>query len=203
MKRLFVAAIMTLTVIISAGPAASFAASYTGAAGHGNTGVEPAYDGRTGQEIFIQLPNNANSSKASAWSPIYLVMYPTSTTIGTLDCTPDNCDHANVLPSGLGDPSVYPNVTFTNQFGTFTGGQVIGHDHLLGVDANGQIHVTEHVYLVWFTPQGASDGAINDEVTTVDQLNADISAGDVAQPLDTGLIVHATMVSSATYLTAN
>ncbi len=51
---------------------------------------------------------------------------------------------------------------------------------------------------MWFTTQGATDGAINTEITTIDQMNAAIANGDVAAPLDTGLIVHASMVSGAT-----
>jgi hypothetical protein len=200
MRRLLSVLITVLAIGVAAIPLTAFAASQSGAISFGQASVEPAYDGTTGQEVFILLPDHAKLQPTAAWSPLYLVMYPTSSTIGTLDCTPDNCDHANVVPSGLGDTTVYPNGSISTHFGDFTGGIVKGHDHLLGTDAKGHMHVTKHVYFALFTAKAVADGVTNQEITTIDQLNQDIANGYVAEPVDTGLMVHASIVSATTYL---
>ena len=204
LKRTIVTTLMILLVTLAMAPMAAFASSYSGAHGFGNVSVEPAYDGRTGQEVFILLPNDAHSQEANAWSPLYLVMYPTSTSISMLDCTPDNCDHAQAIPgtvlSSVADGTPYDTVTTSGG----TVGVVAGHDHLLGVDDTGKMHRTYHVYFALFTTK---DGCVptvgaapwDTEVTTLSQLDSMLGSGCMVTR-DTGLIVHAAIVSGATYM---
>ncbi len=205
MKRILIATLSVLVIALAAVPMTVFAASNTGAHGFGKVSVEPAYDGRSGQEVFILLPDNAKVQPTSAWSPLYLVMYPTSATLGTLDCTPQNCDHANAIPdavlSSLADEGIntpYSSGSVSTPYGDFTGGLVKGHDHLLTTDTQGHMHVTKHVYFALFTTNSGCDGAWNTEVTTAGQLNSEIANGCIVT-VDTGLMVHASMVSGATY----
>jgi hypothetical protein len=90
---------------------------------------------------------------------LYLVLYPTSSTIeaNELNCQPTNCDHAQTFS--------YP---------------LKGHDHLVGMPHTGDFNVAWDVVLVAFTPQGFADGAINNRILTLDQLNLAHNAGDVA-----------------------
>lgn len=203
MKRMLAAVFSLLLAGVIFLPGAALAASNSGQIAFGQAEVEPAYDATTGSEVFLLLPDHAATQATAAWSPLYLTMYPTGSATGTLDCTPQNCDHVNVLDPGLvaslGLQSVYPTGTIDTKFGSFSGGLVKGHDHLIGVDADGETHSTRHVFLVLFTPQGVADGAINQEITTLAQMQAAIAAGDVLAPLDTGLIIHASVVSGATY----
>lgn len=191
-------------VALSVVPGVALASDFSGQITFAQAAVEPAYDGTTGQQVFLLLPDNASTESTAAWSPLYLVMYPTSSATGTLDCTPNNCPHVNVLDanlvSSLGLQSVYPTGTISTPFGSFTGGLVKGHDHLIGVDANGQAHITRHVFLVLFTAQGVNDGAINNEITTLSAMNDAIANGDAVAPINTGLIIHASVTSPATYL---
>jgi hypothetical protein len=207
MRRYILALPLAVVLVLMATPLMTLASSFSGQVAFGQAQVEPAYDGVTGQEVFVLLPDHASTQSTVTWSPLYLVMYPTNSTTGTLDCTPNNCDHVNVLDpalvASLGLGSVYPTGSISTKYGPFTGGLVKGHDHLIGVDAKGDEHVTKHVFLVMFTPQAVADGAINREITTLDALNAAMSNGDLTAAVDTGLIIHASVVSSATYLSRN
>src|ERR1041385_3775198 len=105
--------------------------------------VEPAIDNTTGETIYLAAQDKSSSSNASdaSTAPVYLTMYPLSSTINAsdLNCQPNNCDHVNVLPfQVLG----YDNLQATNQACVdFNGGKecalVKGHDHLLGAASTG------------------------------------------------------------------
>jgi hypothetical protein len=134
---------------------------YSGQRTYGQVTVEPAVDSATGNEIFLHTPNNAplpSHAAERAHAPLYLVLYPEVSTIDadTLNCQPTNCDHAQTF--------AYP---------------LKGHDHLVGVPHTGDFNVAWDVVLVAFTPQGFDDGAINDRILTLDQLNAALAVGDV------------------------
>ena len=68
----------------------------------GRTVIEPAYDDRNGNIIYLSTPIGApfpSKSNPKAWSPLYLVEYPNSASAfaGTMNCAhqpADNCpDH--------------------------------------------------------------------------------------------------------------
>ena len=134
---------------------------YSGQRAFGQATVEPAIDDATGNEIFLLTPDNVplpSHAAPRAQAPLFLVLYPEASTIdaNTLNCQPVNCDHVQTF--------AYP---------------LKGHDHLVGVPHTGDFNVAWDVVLVAFTPQAFEDGAINDRIFTLDQLNAALDAGDV------------------------
>lgn len=168
--------------------AAAQTAWYTGQRAFGQSTVEPAVDDANGHEVFLLTPNKAPfPSKApdKGQAPLYLVAYPTSSTIAEpLNCTPTTCDHV---------PSVsvpwYP-----------SNGLLKGHDHLVGIaNTGGDYNVAWDVELDVFTQKGFADGAINHRILTLDGLNAAKSNGDV-QAIDTGIVFNCSSTSISTYL---
>ena len=154
---------------------------YSGHRAFGQVTIEPAVDDATGNEIFLLTPNNVplpSNAALRAHAPLYLVLYPTASTIdaNTLNCQPVNCDHAQTF--------VYP---------------LKGHDHLVGVPHTGDFNVAWDVVLVAFTERGFADGAINNRILTLDQLNAALTAGDVI-PIGPVTSFNCSITSAATYL---
>lgn len=154
---------------------------YSGQRAFGQVTIEPAIDDATGNEIFLLTPNNVplpSNAALRAHAPLYLVLYPVASTIDadTLNCQPVNCDHAQTF--------VYP---------------LKGHDHLVGVPHTGDFNVAWDVVLVAFTLQAFADGAINNRIMTLDQLNAALAAGDVVS-IGPVTSFNCTITSARTYL---
>jgi hypothetical protein len=154
---------------------------YSGQRAFGQVTIEPAIDDATGNEIFLLTPNNVpvpSHAAQRAHAPLYLVLYPASSTIDadTLNCQPVNCDHVQTF--------AYP---------------LKGHDHLVGVPHTGDFNVAWDVVIVAFTEQGFADGAINNRILTLEQLNAAVAAGDV---ITIGPVTsfNCSITSAATYL---
>jgi hypothetical protein len=154
---------------------------YSGQRAFGQVTVEPAIDDATGNEIFLLTPNNVplpSHAAQRAQAPLYLVLYPALSTIdaNTLNCQPVNCDHVQAF--------AYP---------------LKGHDHLVGMPHTGDFNVAWYVVLVAFTPQGFEDGAINNRILTLDQLNGALTNGDVTfiGPVTS---FNCSITSAATYL---
>ena len=209
MRRWMFAVIVALGLAMSFGPLVQAAPVISGQREYANQSVEPAYDDVTGQLIFLKTPIHApfpSQSNPRAWAPMYLPMYPVGTTISPLNCTPQNCDHVNVLPPDLvaafGLQSVYPTGTITTKYGTFTGGLVAGHDHLVGTPtSHGDFNVSWHVFLVLFTPKAVADGAINHELLTDASIDAAMANGDlVPTEIDTGIVFQCTIAPESVYL---
>lgn len=198
----------SLALAVCLTPMAQASPVVSGQHAFGQVSIEPAYDDSTGNLIFLLTPIHAPlPSKANpvAWAPMYLPMYPASSTVSPLNCTPYNCDHVQVLPSGLvsalGLGSVYPTGTISTKYGAFTGGLVAGHDHLVGVaKTGGDFNIAWHVYLVLFTPKGVSDGAINHELLTLAGIQNAMAAGDVfPHAIDSGITFNCSITNAATY----
>jgi hypothetical protein len=156
---------------------------YSGMRAFGQSTVEPAVNDANGSETFLLTPNNApsNANAAHASAPLYLVLYPDASTVsaGVLNCTPTNCNHAQI-----------PGIK--------------GHDHLVGIaNTGGDYNVKWHVVGVGFTPQGVGDGAMNTRILTLSALNAAILAGDVVTfeigPNGTPFYFNCSAVSATTY----
>ena len=158
----------------------------------GQTIVEPGYDDRTGDLIYIMtpigapLPSHANGQSVSSLS---IVVYPNSAagSVGTMNCAHeggDNCpDHGPDI-AGLAQavvPSVY-------------GDGVWGHDHIMDGPGGNEFNVTWQVVVVLFT----NSAAANTHITTEAQLDAAIDAGD-AFTIETPTIFNCNLVSGATY----
>jgi hypothetical protein len=211
MRRLLLAVpvVASLALAVCLTPMAQASPVITGQHAFGQVSVEPAYDTGTGNLIFLLTPDKAPlPSKANpvAWAPMYIPMYPTGSSVSPLNCLPTNCDHLQVLPSALvaalGLQSVYPTGTISTKYGTFTGGLVAGHDHLVGVaTTGGDFNIAWHVFLILFTQQGVDDGAINHELLTLAAIHAAMAAGDIfPQPIDSGIVFNCSITSEATYL---
>src|SRR3974390_1163524 len=75
---------------------------YSGQRSFGQVTIEPAIDDATGNEIFPLSPDNVprpSHAVVRAQAPLYLVLYPTASTIDadTLNCQPVNCDHVQTF----------------------------------------------------------------------------------------------------------
>lgn len=161
---------------------------YTGMRAFGQVTVEPAINDANGEQIFLLTPNKApfpSKAPEKAQSPLYLVAYPTNSTItDAFNCTPTTCDHAQRVPLPW-----YP-----------SGGLLKGHDHLVGLpQTGGDWNVAWDVELDAFTQQGFADGAINHRILTLDELNDAKRRGDI-QALDIGVVFNCSSTNIATYL---
>lgn len=139
----------------------------------GQVSIEPVYNDMTGAPAYVATPvNSPNPTPTNpvAWAPIYLPVYPTGSTVGTLNCmgVPGNCpDHdgavAGVAMGAM--PSVY-------------GDGVIGHDHLLAVPGSGgDFNIAWEPVLVLFTNKAAA----NEHITTLAQINAAVARHDAIE----------------------
>lgn len=154
---------------------------YSGQRAFGQVTVEPAIDYATGNEIFLLTPDNVpmpSHAAQRAHAPLYLVLYPEWSTLDadTLNCQPVNCDHVQTF--------AYP---------------LKGHDHLVGMPHTGDFNVAWDVVLIAFTPKGFADGAINNRILTLNQLNAALTAGDVL-PIGPVTSFNCSITSATTYL---
>ncbi len=173
----------------------------------GQSTVEPAVNDLNGTTVFLLTPNHVpgapfpSASNPAAAAPMYLPVYPASSTIdpSTLDCQPTNCDHVNVLPFPA---QGYPNGGQTCvQFGFPANAcaLLLGHDHLIGVPPTGDYNVPWNVVLVVFTPKGLTDGASDRRVMTLDGIKA-LEANGEAFEAQSGITFNCSLVSEATYL---
>ncbi len=193
---------------VVAGAAKATAADFSGQRQVGNAVVEPAYDDADGDLIFLLTPTHGpfpSASNPASWAPMYLPVYPTTTTIdpATLNCQPTNCDHVNVLPFPA--PGYVNGGTTCQTYGFPAGGCALlaGHDHLVGLaQTGGDFNVPWQVHLIVFTQQGFNDGAINNHLTTLDQIfgpNGVVTVGDAIE-IPTSIVFNCSAVSETTYL---
>ena len=124
----------------------------------GMTSVEPAYDADAGTILYLSTPIKSpfpTHTSSNAVSPLYLVEYPTGSTVGTLNCMgiPGNCpDHDAEVAGAAAQimPSVYSD-------------GAIGHDHIVDSPGRGKdFNVAWEVWEVVFT----SKAAANEHLTT-------------------------------------
>jgi len=158
----------------------------------GKTIIEPAYDDRTGELIYIMTPMGApfpSLSNAHAISPLFIVVYPNSAAdaVGTMNCAHEGGDNCGDHGPGIADLA---QATVPNVYGE----GVWGHDHIMDGTGGSDFNVTWQVVVVLFT----SLDAAKTHITTEAQLDAAIDAGD-AFSIVTPTILHANMVAKATY----
>ena len=174
-----------------AGDAVSAAGSLpSGERMFGQASVEPAYDADAGTILYLLTPIKAPfPSKApdAARSPLYLVVYPAGSTVGTLNCmgVPGNCpDHDGEVAAVAmqANPAVY-------------GNGVIGHDHIVDSPGRGkEFNVAWEVVEVVFTNAAAA----NQHLTTEAQINDAVTRGD-AFKIDLGFAFNCSITSATTY----
>ncbi len=197
------AAVFVVAAAVSLLGFATAAHAQSGQTAFGQSTVEPAVDDATGNTIFLITPSKGpfpSASNPRAWAPMYIPMYPTSSTIdpSNLDCQPSNCDHLNVLPF------VAPGYQNGGQTCTKYGlpadqcSLVIGHDHLVGVPPTGDFNVSWNVILVVFTPKGVSSGTANQHMLTLSDLAAAVMNGEAFEAA-TPITFNCSRVPSAVY----
>jgi hypothetical protein len=158
----------------------------------GNTTLEPGYDDMTGQIVYMITPNHVPvplHANLKAQEDFFVVVYPTSSTVGTLNCMHkpvDNCpDHGPAVAAAAiqARPSVYSQ-------------GVLGHDHVFHTPGppGGEFNANWVVKLVLFTSQKAA----NRHLTTRDQIMAAQQQGDVVI-LDTPISFLCAVVPAAIY----
>jgi hypothetical protein len=172
------------------------------AVGNGAT-IEPAVNDITGAQTFLITPNHAPfyqagvtpgplpPSFAHASAPLYLVTYPIGSTADA--SAPLNCYTAGYFDHGSS--------SYNCDHAQIPG--VLGHDHLVGVPgsqkAGGDYNVQWHVFVTFFTGQGQTDKAMNNRILTLQQLQAEQTAGDVTPFVDSGIYFNCSAVSGAVY----
>jgi hypothetical protein len=169
-----VAVSATLTVFsIAVGPSAASAGDVpTGERTLGQSILEPVYnDEQAGVVGFVMTPVPAPmEANPSAWAPFYVPVYPTGSTVGTLQCqhTPaDNCpDHGPGVAAAA--QAIMP---------TVYGSGVLGHDHLMDFPGGADFNVAWEPILVLFT----SPAAANEHLLTDDQIDAAVAKGDAIE----------------------
>ncbi len=185
---LAVFALLALSPIASAG-----ATSPSGEHTLGQATIEPAYNDVTGQVIYLLTPNHAPlnvKSNPRSWAPFYLVVYPSYSTVGTLDCmgVPGHCpDHDGEIAGAA--TFLMPGVYSSNVSG------VLGHDHLVAPPASGgDFNIAWNVTLVLFT----NASFVNDHITTLSDLSQALQNHEVAE-FPTGIVFMCAVVSSSAY----
>ncbi len=164
---------------------------------HGKAGIEPAYNFSDGTIVYLLTPdrlaplgpnNPLINLPSTAWSPMYLVVYPAGTP-GIFNCmgVPGNCpDHdgaiagvaTSVEASVYGsDPALVP-----------------GHDHLVAGHGTENYNTARHVFVELFT----SSAAVT-HITTLAQLQAAWASGALKE-VDTGITFLGSIVSRQSYL---
>lgn len=157
----------------------------------GQSVLEPVYnDEQAGQIGYVMTPIHAPlRANPRAWSPFYLPVYPTGSTVGPLLCehtpTTDNCpSHGNVIAAlAMAEmPSVY-------------GDGVIGHDHLMDFPGGADWNVAWEPIVILFTNKAAA----NTHLLTDAQIEAAVASGnaiEVPLPQET---FHCQKVSAVVY----
>ncbi len=159
----------------------------------GEAAVEPAYDDQNGHLIYLLTPMHAPlpvKAAPASWGPLYLIVYPAGSTVGTLNCmgVPGNCpDHDGLVAYFA--TLIMPTVYGTNP------GAVLGHDHLVAPPASGgDFNIAWNVSLVLFT----NTSFVNDHITTEAELDAALTNKEVVQ-VPTPIVFDCAVVSQATY----
>jgi hypothetical protein len=164
--------------------------------------LEPVFNAENSGEVgYINTPNGTKHpvpSNPASWSPIYLPVYPTSSTIittgsgatGPLSCKhfegnpgTDNCpDHGNAIAGLAKSSQAVRNV--------YAGG-VAGHDHVMDFPGGADWNVAWEPIIVLFTNANAA----NTRLLTDAQIDAAIASHNaIAIPLP-GRTFHCSLVS--------
>jgi hypothetical protein len=174
---------VALALSVSFGVASAAASSIpSGQRTLGQSVLEPVYNDEDAGAIgYIMQPENAPQpvhANPTAWAPFYLVVYPVNSTVAlttTLLCrhlpAPDNCPtHGNNIANlaVAREPAVY-------------GVGVAGHDHLMDFPGGSDFNIAWEPTVVLFTPQGVTDGAVNEHILTDAQIQAALLSKDAIE----------------------
>ena len=166
-KALFVFSLFALAVGVSASIATADTLP-SGERNFHNATLEPAYNAENAGQIgYLYTPNKAPMmANPAAWSPLYVVVYPTSTTVtATLNCMHvpfENCpSHGDAVAGAAAQimPSVYSD-------------GVLGHDHVGDFPGGADFNFAWEPVLVLFT----SKDAANQHLVTDTQIAAAVAS---------------------------
>ena len=191
---LVVGAALMMGATATATTSASASALPSGEATFGQTTIEPAYDDATGTIVYLSTPHNATINfNLHDTAPIYLPVYPSGSTVGTLNCEDlpvENCpDHGPLVAS------IAQSYASANGFGLVYADGVLGHDHLIGLPPSGDFNIDWEPVLVLFRSIAAAD----EHPTTLGQIDSLENAHEVALlPLPPATF-HCSVVPAAVY----
>ena len=187
--QLVVAFAVGLAAVLGAAPVAASGIP-TGETQLGQSLIEPAYNDITGNIIYLLTPTKSpfpTDTSTHAVAPLWLVEYPTGSTVGTLNCqgVPGNCpDHDGAVAGAAAQ--IMPNVY---------GAGTIGHDHLVAPPGrDGDFNIAWEVVEVLFTNKSAA----NNHLTTLAAVNNAIATHN-AIAVDLGFAFHCSVVPAAAY----
>lgn len=175
-RSLLLAGLAALAVVAVA-PSATADSLPTGERSFHQSTLEPFYNAENaGQMGYLLTPNNAPmKASPAAWSPLYIVVYPTSTTVtATLNCMHvpvENCpSHGDAVAGAAAamNPAVY-------------GAGVRGHDHVGDFPGGADFNFAWEPVLVLFnTPAAANEHLVTD--AQIAQAEADGKVTEVPLP---------------------
>jgi len=172
-RLLLLAGLSALAIAGGASSATAGASLPSGERSFRQSTIEPFYNAEiAGQIGYFLTPNKTPMNAAlAAWSPLYVVVYPTSTTVSdTLNCMHvpvENCpSHGDGVAAAAAavNPSVY-------------GGGVLGHDHVGDFPGGTDFNFAWEPILVLFN----SPSAANEHLLTDAQIEAASDRGDVTE----------------------
>jgi hypothetical protein len=164
--------------------------------------IEPAYDAaNAGQLGFLLTPTHVpDPVKASpqSWKPIYLPVYPTTTTVTTtLNCMHvpvENCPSHGDLVAGAAQ-----GISQANGFGSVYSGGVLGHDHVLDFPGGDDFNPNWEPVLVLFkTPAAANQHLVTDAAILEAAAKGDVMLVPAPNLTFLCLVVPATIWNHAT-----
>ncbi len=159
-RRLVLLFAVAAMVLLANLPSAGAASTPTGERSFGRASVEPAYNAANeGQLGFLLTPTKAPDpvkSNPRSWAPIYLPVYPTTTTVTTtLNCMHvpvENCPSHGDLVAGAAQ-----GISQANGFGSVYSGGVLGHDHVLDFPGGDDFNLSWEPVLVLFKTAAAAN----------------------------------------------
>lgn len=190
-KRIWLLAAVMATVLGGTMAAAGASSIPSGERMMGQSVLEPVYnDEQAGQIGYVMTPIHAPlRANPRAWSPFYLPVYPTGSTVGPLLCehtaTTDNCPSHGPGIAALAmetEPSVY-------------GDGVIGHDHLMDFPGGADWNVAWEPIVILFTNKEAANTHLLTD-TQIEEAVASGNAIEVPLPQET---FHCQKVSARVY----
>jgi hypothetical protein len=177
------ALLLVSLVALAIGASASIASADTLPSGersfHQST-LEPFYNAEhAGQIGFLLTPNKAPMKAApAAWSPLYVVVYPTSTSVtATLNCMHvpfENCPSHGDAVAGLAQSG---GLTGDAGIKSVYAGGVLGHDHIGDFPGGADFNFAWEPVAVLFTSRAAA----NEHLVTDAQIAAAQERGDVVE----------------------
>ena len=191
----------------------------TGEATHGQSVLEPVFNAENSGEVgFVSTPNGTQHpvpSNPNSWSPIYVVEYPTGSTIvttGSGATGPLNCEHFNPTPTtprptdncpshgndiaGLAQfctviPNAPPPCAHRTDVADVYKNGALGHDHVMDFPGGADFNVAWEPIIVLFTNARAA----NTRLLTDQAISDAVAAGDAIEIPNPAATFHCALVS--------